>query len=316
MSAPGTPACSSNSGLLQVQKRPLPLSPANLSSISSSAASPNGVASSSNTSLLTPNSEFSFDTQRKSQNSATEAHRPTKQAKRLDSDDGTHNRHSTGLPVSKALHSIDYITQQPSPVDDRLSLPPLQPRRGQTSAPAPRSSTYDSTPTFPHGQTHNPVNPAWRTGQPCEQPIKHDHSIERPPPSIPASVNHSRSLTQRPQPQPQTQHSPMPHLHEATGQSTTFSVPHIPPSTHAPTSLASLETQLIRLKHYADELLSLSLHDSYCLLQNEIRRQEDALLLAKRERSERLVSGMEKEFPGLVSVREAVKREGARLGYF
>lgn len=101
------------------------------------------------------------------------------------------------------------------------------------------------------------------------------------------------------------------------GQQITYSATPIPSSSRAPTtSVATLESQLIRLKHYSDELLSLSLHDSHRLLQDELRRQEDALLLAKRERSERLMRGLETEFPELVNVREAVKREGARLGYF
>jgi len=36
----------------------------------------------------------------------------------------------------------------------------------------------------------------------------------------------------------------------------------------------------------------------------------------KRERSERLLRGLESEFPALVGVREGIRREGERLGYF
>lgn len=319
MSAPGTPAP-------RPPKRPLALSSASLPNMSSSTSSPNGAALSSNASLLTPISEPSATTQRKSREfSVDEPHRPSKLVRMLDNDEPAHNRKPAIAPVNKTLHSIDYITQQPSPVDDRFSLPPLHPRLNKTPVP-PRSSTYDPA-TVPHTQDPTygpPATPAKSSNHPpsilndnvrnCECPIKYDLSAERPSHGIAACGNHSASLTSQQQHQVQY---PLPHLPQAMGQQLTFPGAPVPPSTQtSTTSVATLESQLIRLKHYSDELLSLSLHDSHHLLQDEIKRQEDALLLAKRERSERLVRGLEAEFPGLVDVREAVKREGARLGYF
>jgi hypothetical protein len=40
------------------------------------------------------------------------------------------------------------------------------------------------------------------------------------------------------------------------------------------------------------------------------------LLIAKKERSERLIRGLEAEFPSLVDIRERIKSEGGKLGYF
>lgn len=80
--------------------------------------------------------------------------------------------------------------------------------------------------------------------------------------------------------------------------------------------LATLESQLHRLHQYAEELLSLSLQESHQLLQREIQSLEQRILSIKRERSEKLLHGLESEFPGLVGVREGIKKEGSKLGYF
>ncbi|KAL1966395.1 hypothetical protein VTN77DRAFT_4537 [Rasamsonia byssochlamydoides] len=81
-------------------------------------------------------------------------------------------------------------------------------------------------------------------------------------------------------------------------------------------SLSTLESQLHRLRQYAEELLSLSLQESHQLLQREIQALEQRIMAIKRERSERLLQGLESEFPALVGVREGIKREGSKLGYF
>lgn len=80
--------------------------------------------------------------------------------------------------------------------------------------------------------------------------------------------------------------------------------------------LATLESQLHRLRQYAEELLSLSLHESHQLLQREIQSLEQRVLSIKRERSEKLLHGLESEFPALVGLREGIKKEGSKLGYF
>jgi hypothetical protein len=134
---------------------------------------------------------------------------------------------------------------------------------------------------------------------------------------------------------PQNVPTPTPNVHAnpqqsaATTNSTTqltasalVSLPgtDLSPSVSSPppilAALPTLESKLLRLRHYADELLSLSLHESHRLLQCEVRHLEEMLLMAKKERSERLVRGLEAEFPNLVDVRERIKSEGGKLGYF
>jgi hypothetical protein len=81
-------------------------------------------------------------------------------------------------------------------------------------------------------------------------------------------------------------------------------------------SLSILESQLTRLRQYADELSSLSMEESQQLLQREIQSLEQKILSIKKERSEKLLHGLESEFPGLVGLREGIKKEGSKLGYF
>ncbi|OAL64466.1 hypothetical protein A7C99_3900 [Trichophyton rubrum] len=88
------------------------------------------------------------------------------------------------------------------------------------------------------------------------------------------------------------------------------------PNALATNTIPALETQLTRLRQYSEEVLSLSLYDSHRLLQDEIQRLEGTLLLAKKDRSERVLRNLEVEFPTLRNIHEGLKREAARLGYF
>jgi hypothetical protein len=81
-------------------------------------------------------------------------------------------------------------------------------------------------------------------------------------------------------------------------------------------TLPKLETQLSRLHQYADELLVLSMQESHHLLQREIHMLEERIKQIKRERSEKILHELENEFPALAGVRDGIRREGRRLGYF
>ncbi|KAF3482911.1 ZZ type zinc finger protein [Arthroderma uncinatum] len=103
----------------------------------------------------------------------------------------------------------------------------------------------------------------------------------------------------------------------STPRSTSMTLPSNPnPPSSATNPIPALETQLHRLRQYSEELLSLSLYNSHRLLQDEIQRLEGILLLAKKDRSERVLRNLEIEFPALINIHEGLKREGARLGYF
>ncbi|KAK2880003.1 hypothetical protein FQN49_000667 [Arthroderma sp. PD_2] len=103
----------------------------------------------------------------------------------------------------------------------------------------------------------------------------------------------------------------------STPRSTSASIPSNPNQpTSATNPIPTLEAQLLRLRQYSEELLSLSLYNSHRLLRDEIQRLEGILLLAKKSRSERVLRNLEVEFPALINIHEGLKREGARLGYF
>ncbi|EFQ99991.1 ZZ type zinc finger protein [Nannizzia gypsea CBS 118893] len=129
---------------------------------------------------------------------------------------------------------------------------------------------------------------------------------------------------------PNSRQQPMPHHHPgtlgnallsgapatsvSTPRSTSLTLPSNPNSS-ATNNIPALETQLIRLRQYSEEVLSLSLYDSHKLLQDEIQRLEGTLLLAKKDRSERVLRNLEAEFPTLRNIHEGLKREATRLGY-
>lgn len=145
--------------------------------------------------------------------------------------------------------------------------------------------------------------------------ISNDTNTTLQPPPATTSGPH-------PQTQAQTNASPSSPNTNTTSSSSSSS-PHIPsqttqtqPQPQTQPDLPTLESNLLRLRHYADELLSLSLHESHSLLQREIKNLEETIMQMKRERSEKLLRGLESEFPGLVGVREGIRKEGERLGYF
>ncbi|DAA74909.1 TPA_exp: Uncharacterized protein A8136_2327 [Trichophyton benhamiae CBS 112371] len=100
----------------------------------------------------------------------------------------------------------------------------------------------------------------------------------------------------------------------STPRSTSLTLP-ANPNALTTNTIPALETQLTRLRQYSEEVLSLSLYDSHRLLQDEIQRLEGTLLLAKKDRSERVLRNLEVEFPALRNIHEGLKREAARLGY-
>ncbi|PGH17871.1 hypothetical protein AJ80_04695 [Polytolypa hystricis UAMH7299] len=237
------------------------------------------------------------------------------------------------LPSGKTLHGIHYITQMPSPQDDELSLPPLKSQpalNGSLPLSSPTSTSNDGMTALAHvaAASRGRVGMSAPHELPHPRELKYELSGGTLSPMTPtaASMSHTYSIS--------LSSGPSQPSHSGAGPSginpLPLSIPQPPTSTEtlsnpSPTSspqatptnhLPTLESQLVRLRQYADELLSLSLHDSHRLLQQEIRRLEDRLLLAKRERSERLVRALEVEFPNLASVREGVKREGGKLGYF
>ncbi|EGD99134.1 hypothetical protein TESG_06489 [Trichophyton tonsurans CBS 112818] len=135
----------------------------------------------------------------------------------------------------------------------------------------------------------------------------------------------SFGLFPNPRQQPTTQHHPSAPSNTllsgpsatstSTPRSTSLTLPSNP-NVLATNTIPALETQLTRLRQYSEEVLSLSLYDSHRLLQDEIQRLEGTLLLAKKDRSERVLRNLEVEFPALRNIHEGLKREAARLGYF
>lgn len=251
---------------------------------------------------------------------------------------------------NKILHSIDFITRMPSPVADRVSLPPLKSRCSPESMSDPGSSpsmnqsctdiivagctaAFDSIPSpahygrdndrefkysIQHSSTMAKTTPPLSRDYQFPQPTAHTHTT---------TISNVLSLSNRLPPYQSTTAAPQHQFRPtATNTITSAAIPtslasiststQTSTSSPTPSSLATIESQLHRLRQYSDELLALSLHDSHRILQQEIRHVEETLLLAKRERSERLIKAFETEFPGLVEVREGVKREGAKLGYF
>lgn len=315
-----------------------------------------GPSSSPNAAISPPNSDCSsFRFQGREECLRADGSREhTKILRTLDNDAVGSNRPHQGhssQSTGKTLHGIDYIAHMPSPSDEQVSLPPLKSRQNGLGIdaipppPPPHSSTSDPTETCSPGKNNvAPSNPiiasTCRANQPTPMPnglsseTKTDTTTQNTQKAIstptkpllqpfafreslapnqyvaPRSTSPSNSTAIFPPPsqQQQQQQLPPPPAEPTSSNPTPSSSP----------SISSLESRLDRLKHYASELLSLSLHDSHVLLQHEIQRQENALvqLLAKRERSQRLVRRMEEEFPEMVDVCREVKREGGKLGYF
>ncbi|WEW59689.1 hypothetical protein PRK78_005169 [Emydomyces testavorans] len=245
----------------------------------------------------------------------------------------------------KTLHSIEYITHMPSPTIDHVSLPPLKSGCSSESMIDPASSPTMKRPSLDMialGDTtvNNNGGSISKYPKDVDREIKHDITYDGPAPmtlmalhSQPTHYISHTTTTTNPillsglSPPVQIPYAPPAQFRPATTSpitsTSTANIPTFLASTstsasNSPSSpsLTSLESQLHQLRQYAEELLALSMHDSHRLLQQEIRRLEETLLLAKRERSERLIRRLEMEFPGLVGVREGVRREGARLGYF
>ncbi|EEP77437.1 predicted protein [Uncinocarpus reesii 1704] len=244
----------------------------------------------------------------------------------------------------KTLHSIEYITRMPSPAVNNISLPPLKsgcsPERIVDMAPSPAMKRHSTDVATFGNLNHVRNNMSMQHIRDIEREEKHDINPDGPASTTPITTN---ALPHQPPPYTAANVNPLPPFnHPPFAQTTLAPGTHFRPTTTStstststttvPTSLTSispsvsgspssssletLESQLHRLRQYAEDLLALSMHESHRLLQQEIHHLEETLLLAKRERSERLLRGLEAEFPGLVGVREGVRREGARLGYF
>ncbi|QVM09653.1 hypothetical protein D8B26_004309 [Coccidioides posadasii str. Silveira] len=248
----------------------------------------------------------------------------------------------------KTLHGIDYITRMPTPASHHVSLPPLKSGcSSEVMVDAASSPTMKrhSTDIATFGNDSCSRNGTYTTphGRNIDGDDKHDVNHDAPAPLTPITLNPLQPqpllyTATNPNPIPLSGHPPFSQTTTAvpptqlrptttstvTSTSTSTSTNALQtPLTSVSTStspsspsLPFLESQLHRLRQYAEELLALSMHDSHRLLQQEIRQLEETLLLAKRERSERLIRSLETEFPNLVNVREGVRREGARLGYF
>ncbi|KAK2810706.1 hypothetical protein FQN50_002749 [Emmonsiellopsis sp. PD_5] len=155
-----------------------------------------------------------------------------------------------------------------------------------------------------HSHTHS-------FSTPTSAPIHHPHPLHHPASSNNPSANHNPSShththTIPPLDPPHPPNDSPTSSPRTTTTNTTTSTSHLP----------NLESRLLRLRQYADELLALSLHESHRMIQQEIRHVEESVQLAKKDRSERLLRGLEMEFPNLVGLREGIRREVGRLGYF
>ena len=226
----------------------------------------------------------------------------------------------------KTLLGIEYITQMPSSGDDRVSLPPLKSQcstYGSLCSPTsgrPRSSDgmamLSTSAAASRGKKQMQAPQEWHYGR--EMKLDRDKARLSPmaptapnPRNLPKATPNMHPEQSAPTTDPTSRLTP-PALASTIG----FDVPSSAPAPPTSAPFPTLESRLLRLRQYADELLSLSLHESYRLLQCEIRRLEETLLMAKKERSETLIRGLEAEFPNLVDIRERIKREGGKLGYF
>ncbi|KAM5489835.1 hypothetical protein MaudMau93_002962 [Microsporum audouinii] len=264
--------------------------------------------------------------------------------------DTTPKSHSE-IPPAKTLLGIDYITRRSSSNDDQLSLPPLKGGGSYSSGPftmtspstmsrksmsndggiatlATLASTrekehvsltsssaignvhrYDNSDTMalmPRAEAHDQpqayISPHYQSNQQSQQFAPSFGFFPNPRHHPPIATG--STLVSGP-----------PATSTSTPRSTSVTIPPNP-NQSAANSISALETQLARLRQYSEEVLSLSLYDSHRLLQDEIQRLEGSLLLAKKDRSERVLRNLELEFPTLRNIHEGLKREGARLGYF
>ncbi|PGH01932.1 hypothetical protein AJ79_07763 [Helicocarpus griseus UAMH5409] len=320
------------------QKRPL--------SVTSITASCFRSTPSSHPDLPTPESDRSFGFQSKDRDASVSDSinsecvvPPAKIPRSTTSSSKTSRLGRTEISAGKTLHGIDYITQMPSPQDDELSLPPLKPQRN-TDGCARRSSPTPSSAASNDGMT-TLANVAAASRGKMLVPHSHDLHPKRDAkydlggaatitPMTPNATNARYTSTlSTPTSSATTYHnhlapssnlsanipSQKPHYPEEPKQPNNVS-PTSSPRAPAPTDLSDLETRLHRLRQYAEELLALSLHDSHRLIQQEIQTTEQSLFLAKKDRGERLLKGLELEFPNLVGLREGIKREGGKMGLF
>ncbi|KKZ64092.1 hypothetical protein EMCG_01588 [[Emmonsia] crescens] len=334
-----TPAPSSSSSSTYVipvsrpQKRSL--------SVKSVAAPGFRSASSSHPDLPTPESDRSFGLHNKDRDPITfdpgdsEYSLPRGKIPRSSSDSSNHSRLARNeISTGRILHSIDYITQMPSPQTDELSLPPLK------SQPNTTGSLVTGSPTPSHPASNDGMTALANVAAASRikmtipptheflppRDIKYDLGGGTMSPITPtATSSHAPTLST-------PTSSDLVHV-RYLAPSSSFSgnlpsthslVPMKPPNSSptnslqasVPPHLSDLEARLRRLRQYATEILALSLHDSHRLIQQEIREAEEKLHLAKKDRGERLLKDLELEFPNLIELRDGIKREGGRMGLF
>ncbi|PGG99312.1 hypothetical protein GX51_06347 [Blastomyces parvus] len=238
------------------------------------------------------------------------------------------------ISTVRTLRGIDYITQMPSPQADELSLPPLKSQRNPTSGLVPGSPKPSHPPLNDGMSALADVALASRIKMTIPSPheflpsrdAKYDNAgaVISTTPTTTSSYVHPLS-TPTSSALVATHHQPKRSNSLFDNLTSPRSLPPMEPSKSSPTSppqapipphISDLEARLQRFRHYASELLALSLHDSHSLIQQEIRATEEKLHLAKKDRGERLLKDLEFEFPNLIELREGIKREGGRMGLF
>ncbi|KLJ13105.1 hypothetical protein EMPG_11939 [Blastomyces silverae] len=286
--------------------------------------------------LPTPESDRSFGSHNKDGDQIisgpvdSEYSLPRGKIPRSSSDSSNHSR----LIQNEILHGIDYITQMPSPQADQLSLPPLKSQRNPTGGLVPGSPKPSHPPLNDGMSALADVAAASRIKMTIPRPheflpsrdVKYDHggAVISTTPTTTSSHAHtlsrptsSSALAHAHQPEPSNNlSSNLTSPHSLAPMGPSKSSPTSPPQAPVPPHISDLEARLRRLRHYASELLALSLHDSHSLIQQEIRETEEKLHLAKKERGERLLKDLELEFPNLIELMEGIKREGGRKGLF
>ncbi|EGE82405.2 hypothetical protein BDDG_05349 [Blastomyces dermatitidis ATCC 18188] len=237
------------------------------------------------------------------------------------------------ISTGRTLHGIDYITQMPSPQADELSLPPLKSQRNHPGGLVPGSPKPSHPPLNDGMSALTGVTAASRIKMTIPPPheflpsrdAKYDNggAVISTTPTTTSSHVHSlptptsSALVHTRQPEPSNSlFGNLTSPHSLAPVEPPKSTPTSPPQAPIPPHISDLEARLRRLRHYASELLALSLHDSHSLIQQEIRETEEKLHLAKKDRGERLLKDLELEFPNLIELREGIKREGGRMGLF
>lgn len=192
---------------------------------------------------------------------------------------------------------------------------PGHPQQSTSHSPSHFSNNPSIHPHSPSQQNPNTISSETATSSgPQSQIQTQPQTSPSPTTTTTTTTNTTTTTTSSPCLTSHTTPTSQPTPHSTNPTNHTQAAPD--PTDPTPNPLPSLESKLLRLRHYADELLALSLHESHALLQREINALDETIMRVKRERSERLLRGLESEFPALVGVREGIRREGERLGYF